>query len=285
MAVNSTVFYPPLGDVSLGAGDDLETVVTDTTANATTNVAVLRHRTTATPLANIGTGLVFASEDGGGADQNIAIIRAVLTDVTAGAEIGALRFCVQNTTMAAEASEQMRLGPTALTLGTGVALVTQGLIADSQQIKAGSAGTAGTPNFTRDGANTEGVYISAGVGLCYNGAATLFADATSVTLSSRLAHKVTAGITAGTTQTQGQGALTSDINEVSVCANANDVVTLPSAVAGYRVTVANNGAQVLQVFPASGDQFLGGAVDASTTVNAAAIKSWVAVTATLWIQD
>lgn len=93
--------------------------------------------------------------------------------------------------------------------------------------------------------------------------------------------KTTAGITASTTQTQGQGALTSEINEVSTCANANDTVTLPSAVAGVRCVVINNGAQTLQIFPASGDN-LGAGVNTATTLAAGSNVHYVAYDGTNW---
>jgi len=64
------------------------------------------------------------------------------------------------------------------------------------------------------------------------------------------------GITASTTQSQGEGPLTSTYNEVGTVANENDVVTLPDAVQGITVIVRNSGANTLQVFPASGDLFL-----------------------------
>ncbi|OGM06194.1 hypothetical protein A2125_00930 [Candidatus Woesebacteria bacterium GWB1_43_5] len=108
------------------------------------------------------------------------------------------------------------------------------------------------------------------------------ADATSVTDYMGLTHdqtnavitagngaiikdSVTATITASTTQTQGNGPLTTNINEVSVVANANDTVTLPAAAAGLCVKIANNGANVLQIFPASGDD-LGAGVNTSDTL-------------------
>ena len=64
---------------------------------------------------------------------------------------------------------------------------------------------------------------------------------------------VNAGITASTTQSQGQGALTAEINEISTVANASDTVTLITAAAGVNQTIINNGANDLQIFPASGD--------------------------------
>lgn len=75
------------------------------------------------------------------------------------------------------------------------------------------------------------------------------------------------GLTASTTQTQGGGlALTNVVNDVTTVANANDAVVLPTAAADNRTTVFNNGANVLQVFPASGDN-LGNGVNASTTID------------------
>jgi len=77
---------------------------------------------------------------------------------------------------------------------------------------------------------------------------------------------VTSGITASTTQTQGQQPLTTDVNEVSTVANANDVVTMPTATSYSRtITIINNGANTLQIFPASGDN-LGAGVDTSVTL-------------------
>lgn len=88
-------------------------------------------------------------------------------------------------------------------------------------------------------------------------------------------------ITASTTQTQGQMALTADINEVSTVANANDVVTLPAALAGRHCLVINNGANTLQVFPASGDD-LGAGVNTSTTIVAGSRKWFVAFDTVNW---
>lgn len=94
-------------------------------------------------------------------------------------------------------------------------------------------------------------------------------------------YGVTASITASTTKTQGQGALTTAINEVSTVANANDTVTLPTAVAGARVTIINNGANTLQIFPASGDN-LGAGVNTATTLATATNRTYIAYDATNW---
>lgn len=82
---------------------------------------------------------------------------------------------------------------------------------------------------------------------------------------SHTTHQV--GITASTSQSQGQGALTADFNEISICANTDDTVTLPPAVFGTRITIINSGANTLQVFPASGDN-LGNGVDTPGSLQA-----------------
>ena len=92
---------------------------------------------------------------------------------------------------------------------------------------------------------------------------------------------VTAGITASVTQTQGQGALTTPINEISTCANANDTVTLPAAKAGINIIVINNGANTLRVFPASGDD-LGQGVNTQTTIAASNTTRFTAYDTTNW---
>lgn len=97
-------------------------------------------------------------------------------------------------------------------------------------------------------------------------------------------RKVTTGITASTTQTQGQGALTAEVNVISTVANANDTVTLPVALAGRKVWVINNGANTLQIFPASGDD-LGAGVNTATTLASGSNLTFLAYDSTNWKQN
>jgi hypothetical protein len=92
---------------------------------------------------------------------------------------------------------------------------------------------------------------------------------------------VEAGITADTGSAQGGSPLTNDLNEISTCANAGDSVTLPTAVAGLRVTIINNGAQACDVFPASGDN-LGAGVDAAASLASGSNITYAAYDATNW---
>lgn len=116
-----------------------------------------------------------------------------------------------------------------------------------------------------------------------NGGVVYTVDATNsfFTMNTALIRKTVAGITASVTQTQGQGALTGEVNEVSTCANVNDTVTLPAAIAGRMCLVINNGAQTLQVFPASGDN-LGAGVDTATTIVTTSRKLFMAFDSTNW---
>ena len=73
------------------------------------------------------------------------------------------------------------------------------------------------------------------------------------------------GLTAGTTQTQaGALALTSIINDVTTVAVDLDGVKLPTAVADDKITIYNNGAKVMKVWPNTLDN-IGDGVDLSTT--------------------
>ena len=102
-------------------------------------------------------------------------------------------------------------------------------------------------------------------------------------LSNAILRWTVSGITASTTQTQGQGLLTGDINEISTCANANDTVTLPAALAGRFCTVINNGANTLKIYPSSGGD-LGAGVNISTTLAAGAAALFLAYTSLKWRQ-
>ena len=97
-------------------------------------------------------------------------------------------------------------------------------------------------------------------------------------------HTITAGITASTNQSQGQGALTSQVNEISTCANDGDTVTLPIAVAGIKVEVINHGAETLQIFPASGDNLSAG-VNISEELEPNESVDYVAYDSTNWAKE
>lgn len=94
-------------------------------------------------------------------------------------------------------------------------------------------------------------------------------------------RSIDATITASTTQTQGQFPLTKDISRVSAVANANDTVTMAAAAAGLTKVIINDGANTLQVFPASGDN-LGAGLNMAITMAAGSVGMWIAYDATNW---
>lgn len=97
-----------------------------------------------------------------------------------------------------------------------------------------------------------------------------------------IARDVNAGLTACTTQTQGQCPLTAEINQISTTDNPNDVCgTLMPAVAGLKIIIVNNGANDCQVFPASGDD-IGAGVDAALSLPADHVSVCVAYDDTNW---
>jgi len=89
---------------------------------------------------------------------------------------------------------------------------------------------------------------------------------TNSTTAKPQSNSYASGITASTTQTQGQQPLTSTINQISTCVNDNDTVTLPSAVVGDACIVQNDGGETLQIFPASGET-LGQGINAAMTLS------------------
>jgi hypothetical protein len=99
--------------------------------------------------------------------------------------------------------------------------------------------------------------------------------------SGHVRQSVTAGITATNPGVQGDTPLTTDINEVATVGAGSDAVTLPTAVAGMEVFIINNGANTLEIWPASADD-LGAGVDTATTLAAGANVTFVAYDATNW---
>ena len=146
--------------------------------------------------------------------------------------------------------------------------------------------TVGSPTPTQ----IEGIHVSdqnlgtTAYGVYIEGATTyaLFVDSGITRLDGYVEHGTTSGITASVTQTQGQQALTTTINEVSTVGNANDVVTLPAAVTGMIIYVFNNGANSMNVFPASGDNIDGAGADTAVAQAAGKNAMYVAHDATNW---
>lgn len=250
MAIQATVFSPPLG-----ATADIDTVSTGLTLSS------------GTLTGDLSTGVAGGQTVKGGTASAEALTYSSTTHATKGNHIfgttAKMFFDEENARLHVNGTG----GSNKVNVNSGsVEFTTAESFAGSNSGITGSASTL--------------LLVAAGAGLVRLSSADGLSQ-----LSGFRQGSVTATITASTTQTQGQGALVSEYNEVSVCANVNDTVTMPAALAGRRVMIMNNGAQTLQIFPASGDAFSGSAVDASTTLAAAANKSWVSFNGTTWETD
>lgn len=112
------------------------------------------------------------------------------------------------------------------------------------------------------------------------GAAKLAFESAAVRLSTALL--LTNGTVTAGTNAQGQGAMTNDQNVVTSTPNNPSGVTLPTAVAGRRVTVVNRGTNPINIYPASGAAI--GALAANTPVSLPVGQSveFIARSATQW---
>lgn len=99
---------------------------------------------------------------------------------------------------------------------------------------------------------------------------------------SQVQRTVRLAVVASTTQTQGQAPLVKEWNEVTSVANTDDVVTMPPATVGKRCKIRNSGVNQLQIFPVSGDNFQGSAVNASVTLAASSIVEYECWSAGEW---
>ena len=99
-----------------------------------------------------------------------------------------------------------------------------------------------------------------------------------------IAFDTNSAITASTTQSQGNGSLTAQINEIDNVAFTDDTVTLPPAVVGISCVVINNGANTLQIFPDTDDN-LGRGLNLSEQLEANETVEYVAYDATNWKKE
>lgn len=103
-----------------------------------------------------------------------------------------------------------------------------------------------------------------------------------VTLKQNSPKSYEIGLTASTHHTQGNGALTASMNQISTVTHNDDTVTLPTASEGREVSIINSGANQLQIFPASGDN-LGNGLNSSITLAHGAQRSFFGIDETHWV--
>ena len=90
-----------------------------------------------------------------------------------------------------------------------------------------------------------------------------------------------AAVTAGT-NSQGQGALTSDYNIITTAASNPSGVTLPTATVGRKVTIVNKGANAVNVYPASGGTIDALSANASISLPINKVLEFNAASTTQW---
>jgi len=88
-------------------------------------------------------------------------------------------------------------------------------------------------------------------------------------------------VTAGT-NTQGQGALTTDLNVITTAAAAPSGVTLPTATLGRRIVIVNKGANIINVYPATGGSIDALAANAAIAIPVNGLLEFNASSATQW---
>lgn len=88
-------------------------------------------------------------------------------------------------------------------------------------------------------------------------------------------------VTAGTSNVQGQGALTADFNVVTTV-TATNAVTLPTATQGRRLIVVNKGANALNIYPAAGATIDALSVNSSISLPVNAVMEFNASSTTQW---
>ena len=145
-------------------------------------------------------------------------------------------------------------------------------------------GSAAAPGLSFANDTNTGIYlVSADVlGISTGGTESIRVEADGDTsIVGHLRRGIAVGLTAaGTTQATGL-VLGKDINVVATTA-ANTGVVLPIAVAGMTVTVINEGANTLNVYPATNASIDSGAVNTAFALGSGARLQFVAASATKW---
>lgn len=89
------------------------------------------------------------------------------------------------------------------------------------------------------------------------------------------------GLTASTIQTQGNGLLSANINEVSTVNNTGDVVTLPPVTDAFHITIINNGSNSMNIYPNTSND-LGAGVNLPAPLAANSFVIYVVYSSTSW---
>jgi hypothetical protein len=142
-----------------------------------------------------------------------------------------------------------------------------------------SAGAVGAPTYAINADTDTGMYSPAAdaIALTAGGVEGIrFTEASSSVIQ---AHEANTGLTADVGSAQGNGVITSTYNVYSTVGTAGDAATLPATFpVGTVIYVKNDGANSMDVFPASGDD-AGAGLNTAVAVDAGTSKTFVATTA------
>jgi len=148
-----------------------------------------------------------------------------------------------------------------------------------------NANSAATPDLGFTGDSTTGLFSPATLSLGLSAGAVeaiRFAGASSNVIASPSSN---VGLTADVGSAQGNGVILSSYNVYSIVANAGDAATLPATfIVGATIYVKNDGANSMEVFPASGDD-AGAGANTAVAVAAGGAKTFIATVAnTTWTE-
>ncbi len=102
-------------------------------------------------------------------------------------------------------------------------------------------------------------------------------------LGSALQYKAASSLTAHAGGGQSSAlALTSELNFVTTVASSGDSVKLPVSALGKRVIVVNDGANAMDIFPASGGTIDALSANAAYSLAAGSVREFLGKSATLW---
>lgn len=173
---------------------------------------------------------------------------------------------------------------------TSPTLVTPALGTPTSGVATNLTGTAAglTAGNVTTNANLTGPITSVGNATAIasqTGAGSTFVMQTSPTITTPALSGPTvstaATVTAGS-DAQGQGPLTSDNNVITTAAASPSGATLPTASAGRIITIANQGANTVNVYPASGAAIDGLGANTSIALPAGNIMQFYGASATQW---
>lgn len=283
------------GSNTITLGGNISTAGSFTTSGAF-GITLTATGTTSVTLPTTGTLATTSNKLSAFAPTTSAELAGVISDETGS---GALVFATSPTLVtptlgAATATTINKVTITApasgstLTIADGKTLTVSNTLTftgtDSSSVAFGAGGTvAYTANKLNVFAATTSAELAGVISDETGTGALVFGTSPSLTTPSLSAetYSTTNNVTAGT-NSQGQGALTSNYNVITTAAANPSGVTLPTATQGRRIIVVNRGANPVNVYPATGAQIDGLAANASIQIPVNGYMEFNASSTTQW---